>query len=366
MLSILNVLKKYYEEKKKTAEGVSSNSEKERSDVTSIVQNLELPSLADCGATRESISIFTVVNRQSEEEKAQKAREFYFNLVNWLRKIYTTEFQANAQFKEECFSFIDEQLTYLNTAVEELIHQANSDYPVDETWLASHAAAVSVIALEIAKGLEYNRQKLMELAACVFFHDIGMLKILDIVQKQSQLSKEELAQIRQHPIMGTSLLGTMNLGLFSCIGEVILQEHERIDGSGYPQGLKQDTINEYAKILGLADIYEALTHNRPYRRRITPPKAINLILNNKHLFDAKVLKKLLERIGVFPAGSLVRLNTKEIGVVTKINHQLPLRPTVLVLFEEKGTRLSAPKELDLSKNFLLCIEECIEENVTVS
>ncbi|MFA6384618.1 MAG: hypothetical protein WCY10_04525, partial [Candidatus Omnitrophota bacterium] len=105
---------------------------------------------------------------------------------------------------------------------------------------------------------------------------------------------------------------------------------------------------------------ESLTHTRPHRPRLTPPKAVNEILNQKSVFSVKIMKLLLERIGIFPVGTWVRLNTKETGIVSKNNQGLPLRPAVQVLFAENGSKLLQPKLVDLANNLLISVEECLE------
>jgi hypothetical protein len=92
----------------------------------------------------------------------------------------------------------------------------------------------------------------------------------------------------------------------------------------------------------------------------TPPKAVNEILSKKSVFGMKVLKLLLERIGIFPVGTWIRLNTKETGIVSKNNQGLPLRPSVQVLFAENGSKLLQPKLVDLASNLLISVEECLE------
>jgi HD-GYP domain-containing protein (c-di-GMP phosphodiesterase class II) len=174
------------------------------------------------------------------------------------------------------------------------------------------------------------------------------------------LSSDELAKVKEHPAKGLEILSKLGGEFSTGLSDVITQEHERMDGSGYPKGLREGEIGEFAQIVSLADVYESLTHSRPHRLRLTPPKAVNEILKQKSVFSVKVMKLLLERIGIFPVGTWVRLNTKETGIVLKNNQGLPLRPAVQVLFAENGGKLLQPKLVDLASNLLISVEECLE------
>ncbi|MDD5348017.1 MAG: HD domain-containing protein [Candidatus Omnitrophica bacterium] len=360
MLSILQILKKYHDDKKKGVEpaGGSAGS----GDVPqTVVRRLEISTAAAGASSPESLSIYSVVNKELEEERAARAGEYHKKLVQWLGGVYCPGFQAPADFKEQCIALVEQAVVLLNTDSKEMIHACCTDYPADAQWLAFHAAGVMILSLEIARGMGYGKQQLNELGTSALVHDNGMLSCMDLVNKNARLDEGEMKRIREHPVLGAGALGTTGMAGLQGAAEVILQEHERFDGSGYPAGMKGEAIKEHAQIVGLADVYEAMTHNRPYRAKYSPPKAINMILNKKSLFSTRILKRLLERIGVFPAGSWVRLNTKETGVVLCVNQNLPLRPVVKVVFDENGVKLASPRQVDLAANLLICIEECLDD-----
>jgi len=141
----------------------------------------------------------------------------------------------------------------------------------------------------------------------------------------------------------------------------VRQAHERADGSGYPEGLAAEEIDRYAQIVGLADVYESLTHKRPYRVKYTPIEALDMILKNKKVFGPKIIKALIGRIGVYPVGTLIMLNSKETGVVIMNRPELPFRPVVSVVYDTYGKEYSEPKEIDLAQNPILYIEDCVKE-----
>lgn len=222
--------------------------------------------------------------------------------------------------------------------------------------LARHMVNVAVFALKIGQGAGCRDDELpwLGLAACL--HDVGMVIVpRRILEKPEALSPDEMALVRQHPEKGFRILQTLGPE-FEWLANVALQEHEREDGSGYPQGLAGDQIHEYAKIVGLADVYEALSHARPYRQMSSPVDVVKeLISSQRRRFPDRILKGFIRGLSAFPVGSVVRLNSMEVGRVVATNPTLPLRPVVEVLQGSKGERLDPPRRLDLATNTLLFI-----------
>lgn len=145
--------------------------------------------------------------------------------------------------------------------------------------------------------------------------------------------------------------------------EVAYQEQEREGGQGYPRGLKGDEIHDYAKIIGIVDVYEALTHHRPQRKGYMPHEAVKLILGTqKDLFSNDVKRLLLTKLSCFPLGSYVKLNSKAICRVIETNEDSPLRPTVEILFDSRGRKLPKKKVTSLIEAPLLYITGTVYES----
>jgi HD-GYP domain-containing protein (c-di-GMP phosphodiesterase class II) len=179
-----------------------------------------------------------------------------------------------------------------------------------------------------------------------------------VLAKPDELSADERARIREHPEAGFEVLRTLGPE-YEWVANVALQEHEREDGSGYPKGLKGDEIHEYAKIIGLADEFEALTHPRPYRkRRRFPSEAVKeLITEERRRFPDRILKGLICGLSTAPVGSLVRLNTNETARVVATNRRFPLRPVVEIILDVAGEPVQPPRRIDLTTNTLLYITD---------
>ena len=231
-------------------------------------------------------------------------------------------------------------------------------------FLHAHSLNVLIICLKVGLGLRYDKLQLIELGLAAFLHDIGMAKIpQEILNKTDKLTPEEFEQVKQHPFYSVSLLEKTR-EVEPVILSTISQEHERLDGSGYPKGIAGEEINPYARIVGLVDVYEALTHARPYRKHYTPDEAMKMIVYSTGTSFkpdvVDILKALARELSLYPVGSYVQLNTKEIGRVLRINKNFPLLPVVEVLIGPRENKLEEPRQVDLSQEPLLHIKRSVD------
>jgi len=228
--------------------------------------------------------------------------------------------------------------------------------------LVSHAVNVAIFALKIGLGLNYNENQLIRLGTVALLHDIGMAALDPaLIHKEGALNKKEYEEMKRHPEYSYAMLS--NLGAdYAWIGSVVRQEHERINGKGYPRGLAGDQIHEYAQIIGMVDYYEALTHTRPQRRRFLPYDAVKIVVEQeKGVFAPRLVKTLLRKISVFPLEGFVKLNTNEMGKVVDTSEERPLRPTVEILYNAEGQKLRSPKIISLKDAPLLYITRSVYE-----
>jgi HD-GYP domain-containing protein (c-di-GMP phosphodiesterase class II) len=236
----------------------------------------------------------------------------------------------------------------------------HEDYP-PEDYLYNHMVNVMIMSIEVGLGLGYNKSQLDELGLAAFLHDIGMIKVNDIARQPRVLSEQEFNQIKEHPAYGVSILSQIK-NFPQAIVYAVQEEHERFNGKGYPKGVKDGDISEYARIIATVDVYEALTHGRVYRKKYTPHEGIkDMLSSGSVLFDTRLLKILVDRVGIYPIGSWVELNTDEIGKVITINDELPLRPVVNILFDNGRNRLEDPRVVDLAKQFNIFIKRPLSD-----
>lgn len=226
--------------------------------------------------------------------------------------------------------------------------------------LPRHMLNTAIFAVKIGQGTGCREEELPWLALAACLHDLGMTVIpARIPNKPGKLTDEELGLVRRHPERSFRLLQGLGVEL-EWLANVAWQHHEREDGSGYPRGLKGDAIHDFAKIIGLADIYEALTHPRAYREARSPLDVIKEIISAERLhFPSHILKGFIRGLSTFPVGSWVRLNTGETARIVKTNPAFPLRPEVEILQGAKGESVEPPRRVDLSANTLLHITDSL-------
>ena len=271
--------------------------------------------------------------------------------------------RENAQLPlESAFSLITE-IAENPQLLDILYKQEISTRVMMEDLFVTHSINVMVYAMKIGIGLGYHESQLLELGVAAIFHDVGMLKIPEeIVNKREKLTDEELAFLRKHPEFGAEVISTLGGSQYPWLLHVVLQEHEREGGQGYPRGLKAHEIDEYAKIVGMADVYEALAHPRPHRREYLPFEAVKRILDAyRGHFPNHLVKILLQKLSIFPIGSFVRLNSRAIGRVVETNESAPLRPTVEVFYDSQGKRLKEQKIINLQETLILSVIDSISE-----
>lgn len=229
--------------------------------------------------------------------------------------------------------------------------------------MAVHFVNVAILAIEIGIGLKYEKENLIELGVAGLLHDIGMCKIPgEIINKPGSLSHKEYDIIKMHPEYGLKILSYLK-EQHPWLNQVVLQEHERTNGKGYLKGIKGEEIHEYAKIIGIADVYEALSHSRSYRRYLLPHNTMKEIMEETRqgFFSSYILKALIERLSIFPLHSIVKLNSGAIGRVIETNKSYPLNPTIDVLFDAQGKKVKERQIIKLSDVPLLHITEAIDK-----
>lgn len=192
-----------------------------------------------------------------------------------------------------------------------------------------HSLRVMIMCISIGEKLQLPKEELNKLAMAALLHDVGKLDIpVNILNKRGQLTADERKVIEQHPMLGYQHAAEL-YDFDKYITDGILYHHERIDGSGYPGHLVGDEIPLCAKIIAVADVFDALTSKRPYRDPWYPNEAIEYMTENyRNSFDAKVYDAFLKVAIPYPLGSAVLLSDNSVAVVTHINKEDFLRPVL--------------------------------------
>ncbi|MCH7567669.1 MAG: HD domain-containing protein [Nitrospirae bacterium] len=226
--------------------------------------------------------------------------------------------------------------------------------------IISNMVNVSILATKLGMGLGYSRQELMRLAHAGLLHDVGMFMLPEsLISSPDKLSSEDRARIVQHPEFGNKILTKLGAE-HDWLAQVAWQEHERWGGQGYPRGLSGPQIHEYARVIGIVDIFDALVSPRPYKRRLLPHEAVReLLIAEKASFPSQIIKALVQQFSMFPLGTTVRLNSGEVGTVIHLNPRYPLRPVIQVSEAPGSVDDAGSRTVDLSKTMLIHIVEVV-------
>lgn len=225
-----------------------------------------------------------------------------------------------------------------------------------DDYTFTHNINVATLSILIGQVMKISKDDLQELGTGALLHDVGKLKVsLAILNKDGKLTDAEFAEMKRHPAYGYEIL-CKSSDISERSRMVALQHHEKFQGGGYPKFLKGRDISMFARIAAIADVYDALTTDRPYRVAMSPYDAIKIIMSGVDTqFDPEILQHFIKRFSLYPNGSLVKLSDGSIGMVLKINQSAVLRPTIKILRNADGKVTKGRVELDLMSEKTLYI-----------
>ena len=228
--------------------------------------------------------------------------------------------------------------------------------------LVIHSVNVGVYALRIGEGMNFEDHRLVDLGLAALLHDIGMTRLPESILTKGKWTNEEKAEMQRHPQYGHEILSKLGKD-YQWLADVAYQEQEREDGSGYPRSLKGDQIDEYARIIAVADCFAGLTRSRPDRRGMLPFDAVRFMLQNQRgTFSQSVLKVLLQKLSAFPLKSFVKLNSGAVGRVVETYESHPLRPSVEILYDSQEKKVKNIQTINLRETRILHITDVISED----
>lgn len=213
-----------------------------------------------------------------------------------------------------------------------------------------HSVAVCALMIALARQLGLEESLVQEAGLAGLLHDIGKIGIpLKILNKPGKLTDDEFAVVKSHPEVGAKIL-IESYQVPPMTLDVCLHHHEKVDGTGYPHGLKGDNISLFAKMGAVCDVYDAITSNRPYKKGWPPADSIRKMAEwSKGHFDEAVFQAFVKTVGIYPTGSLVRLESGRLAVVVEQHETSLLLPKVKVFFSAKTKMPIIQEVLDLSK-----------------
>lgn len=259
------------------------------------------------------------------------------------------------QAKKIANMLVDELCAKRGTMLNLLDMRTRGDY------LFAHAVNVCVLSILTGLNMGYDEIRLRDLGIGALMHDIGKIKIAqDIYDKAQDLSPEEQLEIQKHTEVGFEIL-RKNPEISILSAHCAFQHHECFDGTGYPRGLKREEIHPYAGIVAIADRYDALINDSPRRRAMPVYEALAIITCAAGTsFDPEIVDNFVKNIAVYPIGSMVHLNNKQVGVVVDFSRENKTKPVVRIIMDENRQHVNTLQEIDLSKNpnvYIASVEE---------
>jgi putative nucleotidyltransferase with HDIG domain len=213
-----------------------------------------------------------------------------------------------------------------------------------------HSLAVSALCISFGVHLGLTPEEIKALSIGGLLHDIGKVKMpLEVLNKPGPLTEREFEIMKTHVAHGACILQETS-GIDESSMCVTRHHHERLDGTGYPCGLKGEQIDKLGRIGAIVDIYDAMTSERCYKGAIQPPAVIRKLYEWSHGYlDRGLVEQFIIHMGIYPVGALVRLRSGIIGVVVEQNEESLLAPIVRAVFDSKRSRPVTPFEIDLSR-----------------
>jgi len=223
-----------------------------------------------------------------------------------------------------------------------------TDIRTYDSYTFGHCVNVCVLSILTGHKLQLNELEMRDLAVGAILHDIGKVRIpKEILQKPGPLTEAEFDLVKKHTVHGFEIL-RQDYDLSILIAHIAYQHHERLQGQGYPRGLKDAQIHRYAQIVAVADSFDAMTSERVYRGAIPPVKAVATLREmSGEFFAPDVVEGLVSTIAIYPIGSWVRLTSGHIGVVVDVNNKHPNLPVVRLVLNPRGERIGTLTEVDL-------------------
>lgn len=231
-----------------------------------------------------------------------------------------------------------------------------------EHYSYQHSVNVGVLLMTFARHLEMDSRTVRRLGAAGLFHDIGKSQVpVAILTKPGKLTEEEYREIKRHPLAGVEILQE-SYGLDEEIFEITEHHHEKINGKGYPHGLSGSRLTKISRMAAITDVYDAITAERPYAGGKPPTMGLDVLRKeSESVFDKSLVGEFIRAIGIYPPGSLVRLDDGHLGVVVEHDPARPTTPKVLVIYNEaRGEPLPEPVDRDLSSKTELRILAAVD------
>lgn len=275
------------------------------------------------------------------------ASEYHY-VVGYVREVFEDTRIISVEWLPKAFSVVDKMINELE-GISKVYIDLN-EFRKFDNYTYIHSVNVAILATLIGLHMGFKGQTLRNLTLGALFHDIGKSSVpFEILNKPSNLTDYELEVIKKHPELGEEMIRRTNTS--DEVLSIIRHHHERWNGKGYPDGLRQTAITLNAQIVAVADVFDALVGDRPYRKGLPPYHALEIIIaGTGQEFNEKIVQEFIQCLILYPQGSIVTLNTGEVGTVIGVPKDFPSRPMLKLLFDQQGNYLHDDQICDLSQH----------------
>ena len=288
------------------------------------------------------------IERADIAQEAARAAMIFSRSKQAVTSMFNEARMGKALSADDALPIVEEISLSVMRNPDALISLARLKNMDDYTYM--HSIAVCALMVSLARQLGLDEAQIRQAGLAGLLHDVGKMMIpLEILNKPGKLTDAEFDAVKSHPSQGHKMLlnGT---GIGDIALDVCLHHHEKVDGSGYPERLTAEHISLYAKMGAVCDVYDAITSNRPYKRGWEPAESIRKMAEwSKGHFDTTIFHAFIKSIGIYPTGSLVRLESGNLGVIIGQTSESLLKPILKVFFSIKTNARIPPELLDLSQ-----------------
>ena len=286
------------------------------------------------------------LERVALSDELQRAARVRARSAQAMRRMFAEVRLGNALEKAECVALVDDVVESINRhpdALLSLLRLKNAD---EYTYL--HSVAVCALMVSLGRQLGLDDTQCREAGMAGMLHDLGKAAMpQEVLNKPGKLTPAEFEIIKQHPVRGYEML-LAGADVSEGVLDVCRHHHERVDGTGYPEGLTGERISLLARMGAVCDVYDAVTSDRPYKSGWDPAQALSQMATWKGHFDPTIFQSFVRSVGIYPTGSLVRMRSGRLAVVLEQNSAALTKPRVKLFFSTKAGLPLKPRVLDLS------------------
>ncbi len=276
-----------------------------------------------------------------------------------MNRIMKNLYYFNKNETKECLKAVEDLLMYIIDMGD--VNTNLYDIQTYDNYTYVHSLDTGVMSAFLGIGAKsFSERELIDLGKGAMLHDVGKIKVpRSIINKNGKLTDEEFDEIKKHPIYGKEIL-EKDFSFSENVLRLVSEHHERIDGLGYPNGLRDNQISKFGRIVSICDVYNAVNTDRCYRKKFSPSDSYELILAGSGTsFDCKMVEVFKSTFSVYPLGCCVKLSNDIEGYVIRQNYGFPDRPVIRVLYDHETKAPIQFYEIDLITTLNITVKEIV-------